>query len=324
LRIQGSATARRAWLAAAGSGLSLTLLAGCATPGLGTGRAALAGLPRRVELDDAPFFPHLDFQCGPAALATALGRVGLAADPVRLAEQVFLPARRGSLQLEMLAGARRQGAVATRIAPDLPGLLHELSAGHVVVVLQNLALSWAPRWHYAVVVGHDLDADHLVLRSGATRRELMSLRTFGHTWQRAGFWGFVALPPGRWPVTASAGDARDAALGFERAAPASAAEVAYRSAAARWPNDAVLAMGLGNTLAAQARWMEAAEIFRAAATRHDQAPAWINLSTVLLRLGDPPAALQAATRAAAVAGSAWAEAARAAEAQARAAMVSSR
>lgn len=270
-------------------------------------------MPGRVEHDDAPFHPQLDYQCGPAALATALGHAGLPGDPVALAEQVFLPARQGSLQLEMLAGARRQGGVATRVPERIDALLHEVAAGQVVVVLQNLALSFAPRWHYAVVVGYDLEAGEVVLRSGTTRRERMTLRTFGHTWQRAGFWGFVVLPPGRWPATATREAAIEAAVGFERVAPPSRAEVAYRTALARWPDDLTLAMGLGNTLAAQSRWAESAEVFRAAAGRHGAAPAWINLSTVLLRLGEADAALEAARRAQAVsktpAGGAWRDAA---------------
>jgi hypothetical protein len=285
------------------------------------GRAALAGLPTRVEHDDAPFYPQLEFQCGPAALATALGHAGLPADPIALAQQVFLPARQGSLQLEMLAGARRQGGVATRVPDRVDALLREVAAGQVVVVLQNLALSFAPRWHYAVVVGYDLEADEVVLRSGTTRRERLTLRTFGHTWQRAGFWGFVVLPPGRWPATATREAAIEAAVGFERVAPAARAEVAYRTGLERWPDDLTLAMGLGNTLAAQSRWTAAADVFRTAARRHEAAPAWINLSTVLLRLDEPGAALEAARRAQAASrtpnGGAWREAADSAADKAR-------
>jgi hypothetical protein len=297
------------------------LLGGCATPGLVGGRATLAGLPTRVEHDDAPFHPQLDYQCGPAALATALGHAGLPGDPVELARQVFLPARQGSLQLEMLAGARRQGGVATRVPDRVDALLREVAAGQVVVVLQNLALSFAPRWHYAVVVGYDLEAGEVVLRSGTTRRERLTLRTFAHTWQRAGFWGFVVLPPGRWPATVTREAAIEAAVGFERAVTAAQAEVAYRTGLERWPDDLTLAMGLGNTIAAQSRWAEAAEVFRAAAERHGAAPAWINLSTVLVRLGEPDAALEAARNAQVASktptGGAWRDAAESAVETAR-------
>jgi len=186
--------------------LALACVSGCAVQTAALQAAPPSGLPRSAELGATPFFAQTEYQCGPAALATALGAVGLSASPVTLGEQVFLPARGGSLQAEMLAGARRQGAVATVIPGQLEAVLRELAAGHVVVVLQNLGLSFAPLWHYAVVVGYDLNAGDMLLRSGTTQRATMALRTFEHTWARSGFWAFVALPPGRWPVTAQAAD----------------------------------------------------------------------------------------------------------------------
>ena len=160
---------------------------------------APASLPLRVERETVPFFSQTPYHCGPAALATVLVDAGLAASPEALADAVFLPAREGSLQTEMLAGARRQGALAYRVPGELNVLLNEVAAGHAVVVLQNLGLALAPRWHYAVLVGYDLERREVVLRSGTTRRELMGLATFEHTWARGGHWAFVALPPGRWP-----------------------------------------------------------------------------------------------------------------------------
>ena len=71
-----------------------------------------------------------------------------------------------------------------------------------MVVLQNLGLAWLPRWHYAVLVGHDLAARQLVLRSGTTERELMGFALFERTWARSARWAFVALVPGRLPATA--------------------------------------------------------------------------------------------------------------------------
>lgn len=256
-----------------------------------------ADLPRSAELGATPFFPQTAYQCGPAALATALGAAGLTADPAALAEQVFLPARTGTLQIEMIAGARRQGAVATRLPAALAPLLREVAAGHPVVVLQNLGLSFAPAWHYAVVVGYDLDAGEVLLRSGTTRRQALAMRTFEHTWVRAGSWAFVALPPGRWPVTADEKSVVEAAVGFERAGTPAQAQAAYRSALVRWPDSLPLRMGLGNTLHAGGDKAAAAAVFREAGTRHRSAPAWINLASTLLELGDAAGARDAARQA---------------------------
>ena len=118
--------------------LVLVGLAGCAVQTAALQAHAPAGLPRSAELADTPFFAQTEYQCGPAALATALGAIGVAASPALLGDEVFLPAREGSLQTEMVAGARRHGAVATLIPGRLEDVLREVAAGHVVVVLQNL------------------------------------------------------------------------------------------------------------------------------------------------------------------------------------------
>lgn len=263
------------------------------------------GLARRVELDQTPFFAQTAYQCGPAALATALVAAGVPADPSPLAEQVFLPARTGTLQVEMIAGARRQGAVATRLPATLEALLREVQAGHPVVVLQNLGLTWAPMWHYAVLIGYDADAGDVLLRSGTTRRLAMAMRTFEHTWQRAGAWAFVALTPGHWPATAELPAALEASVGFERAATPQQALQVYRSALARWPGNLTLQMGLGNSLYAAGEKAQAAETFRDAALRHRSAPAWINLASTLLVLGRSGDAVDAAQRAVAASDPTW-------------------
>ena len=288
---------RRGGLAAALLAAAVAV-AGCAVQSSAVVARWPADLPAAVELDRTPFFPQTAYHCGPAALATAAGAVGVDSDPEVLAKHVFLPSRKGTLQVEMLGGTRREGLVATRIPGTVEAVLREIAAGNVVVVLQNLGLDLAPVWHYAVVVGYDRNASEVVLRSGTTRREAMPLRTFEHTWQRAGSWGFVALPPGRWPVTATETAAVEGAVGFERAAPPAMALRAYASAVQRWPDNLPLAIGLGNAAHASGQLVLAADAFSDAATRRNSAPAWVNLARTLIDAGHPQAALDAATRAA--------------------------
>jgi hypothetical protein len=281
------------------------LLGGCAVQTEALRRQPPAELAAPVELAATPFFPQTAHHCGPAALATALGAAGLQADPARLAEQVFLPARGGTLQIEMIAGARRQGAVATRIPATLDAALHEVHAGHPVVVLLNLGLSWLPVWHYAVLVGYDLAQGEVLLRSGGTERAVFATRAFEHTWMRAGGWAFVALPPGRWPASALPSAIVEAAVGFERSAAPAAAAAVYRSAIARVGDDLTLGVGLGNSLHAAGDLRGAADAFRAAAQRHASAPAWINLGRPLRHLGDRAGAADAAGNALALGDAAW-------------------
>jgi tetratricopeptide (TPR) repeat protein len=253
------------------------------------------GLPDRAELTAVPYFAQQSHQCGPAALAMALRAAGIAATPESLAPQVFLPQREGSLQAELLAGARRSGALAMSIPRHLPALLAEVAAGTPVIVLQNLGLDWMPRWHYAVVIGYDLAKEEILLRSGAESRQAMPLSTFEHTWRRGGYWGMVVLQPDRLPVTAEEATAVAAAVAFEKTNPPASARQAYQAALERWPGNAVRWIGLGNTAYAVGDRMAAAAAFRRATEENPgNAAAFNNLASILAEIGEFTAARRAA------------------------------
>lgn len=292
--------------APAGAGallLTILLLAGCATPQV----AALlsrppAALPERVELDSVPFYPQEQYQCGPASLAMALVHAGVRATPEALVDQVYLPARGGSLQAEMLATARRRGLVAYRLAPRFEDVLREVAAGTPVIVLQNLMFDFWPLWHYAVVVGYDLSREEIVLRSGTTARLTMSLTNFERTWARGGHWAMVALPPERLPASAEEKAYVAAVVALERVS-AEAARRAYSAALERWPHNLVARIGAGNAAYAMRDYAAAEAAYRQAVRDHPRAAdAWNNLAQVLLRLGRKEEALDAAQRAVALGG----------------------
>ena len=227
---------------------------------------------------------------------------GREATPETLLPQVYLPARRGSLQAEMLATARRHRLVAYPLAPRLEDLLREIAGGTPVLVLQNLALAWAPQWHYAVAVGYDLEARQILLRSGVTRRLAMSLDTFERTWARSGHWAMLAVAPERLPATAVETTHVAALAALERVAPAEARR-GYEAALARWPANAAARVGLGNASYALRDLAAAQAAYRQATIAHpDSADAWNNLAQTLLELGSRGEALAAARRAVALGG----------------------
>ncbi len=283
--------------------LAATLLAGCAAPQVSRLYQRLApGLPEKAEIAAVPFFAQEDYQCGPASLAMVLTHVGREATPESLLAQVYLPGRKGSLQAEMLAAARRHRLVAYTLAPRLEDLLRELATGTPVLVLQNLALDWWPRWHYAVAIGYDLERRELVLRSGVTHRLAMSLDTFEHTWARSGHWAMAALPPERLPATATEMSYLAATAALERVAPA-AARQAYATALERWPRSLAARLGQGNASYAMRDLAQAVAAYRQATIDHPEAgDAWNNLAQGLHELGRREEARAAALRAVSLGG----------------------
>lgn len=293
----GRAAARIAFLVA------VLALGGCATQQVTTLLAQRpATLPERADIAAVPFFPQEAHQCGPAALATVLAYDGIATTPDALTAEVYLPAREGSLQAEMLAATRRHGFVAYRLAPRLEDVLREVAAGNPVIVLENVSLPIYPIWHYAVVVGYDLPREEIVLRSGRTFRMTMGLDTFEHTWARSKHWAMVAMPPGRLPATADETRYVGAAVALERV-DAPAARRAYATALARWPDDLVARLGLGNTAYAAGDLAAAAAAYRQATRDHPgSADAWNNLAQTLYEQHRRDDALHAVKRALALGG----------------------
>jgi len=291
---------RAAWWLSGGLvvfGLPL-LAAGCATLQSDRLRATAAAFPQPVELDQVPFFPQEEYQCGPAALATVLVWSGVAVTPAQVAPQVYLPERQGSLQLELLAAARRRGRLPYLLQPQLESLAAEVASGNPVLVLQNLGLSFAPTWHYAVVVGFDLSTGDIVLRSGREPRRIVALETFEHTWRRGDYWAVVVLPPDRLPFTAEELPYLQSVTALERMDMHEVTAQAYATALRRWPRSLPALMGLGNTRYALGDLAGAEEAFRHAAQFHPQsAAAHNNLAQTLSDQKRYPEAEESARRA---------------------------
>lgn len=218
-----------------------------------------------VELVDVPFHPQITDQCGPAALASLLNASGIDVSAADLKPQIYIPGRAGSLQLEILAAARRHERIPYRIDPTTGAILDELAAGRPVLVLQNLGVRPAPVWHYAVVVGYLPHSRQFVLRSGEHRRHLLDAKAFIRTWLRADTWAIVTLEPGAMPANADPDRLLRAISALESTGHADAALTSYRSATARWPDNALAWIGLGNAAYAAGRLHASMTSYRKAA-----------------------------------------------------------
>ena len=196
-----------------------------------------------------------------------------------------------------------QGALALLVTGSLSTLFAEVAHGTPVIVLQNLGLSIAPRWHYAVVVGFDLRRREVVLRSGLNRREVMAMSTFEHTWARSNYWGMLIPRSGQFPRSADRTEVEKTLVQLEKYADPTAMLSWYQQAAERWPESLVFLIGLGQLAYHQGQLQDAERAFRQATDRHPQSAAAVNnLAIVLQRLGRLDEALAYADKAVALGG----------------------
>ncbi|MFV9615495.1 MAG: PA2778 family cysteine peptidase [Gammaproteobacteria bacterium] len=243
-------------------------------------------LPLAVELTDTPFYPQTQYQCGPAALATVLQTHGVTTTPEKLSKQVYIPERKGSLQIEMAVATRRHKMLPYKLAPRLIDLFAEIAAGNPVLVLQNLGFEWYPQWHYAVVVGYDTNNQEVILRSGTTKRWFTAYEVFERTWKRADFWALVIVPVGEIPATAEPLRYLKTAYAFEQTGNQALALKAYQSASRQWPDIAVIWITLGNLAFANQEWTGAVSAFNTAISLEPESiVSWNNLAYALHAYG---------------------------------------
>jgi len=266
--------------------------------------SAPQGLPPRAELTQVPFHAQSDFLCGPASLAMVFNAAGISAANVEsVTPMVYLPGRQGSLQAEMLGATRRVGLLGYTLAPRLEDMLREIAAGTPVVVLLNLAFKVFPVWHYAVVVGYDLEKGEVIVRSANRPRDDWSFEFLEYFWKESGYWSMVAVPPGRMPATATEPEAAAAVAALEQAGRQSEARESYWALLARWPANLIGLVGLGNVEYNLKDLPAAERAFRRASEAHPRsAVAFNNLAHVLAELGRLADAEAAARTAVSLAG----------------------
>jgi predicted Zn-dependent protease len=188
----------------------------------------------------------------------------------------------------MQAAPRKFARLSYVLSPNLDSILAELDAGRPVLVLHNYGLPLLPRWHYAVVVGYDAASDSITLRSGVTRRQVLSAKNFMRAWDNGRRWAMVVLRPGETAASANATRYLEAAADFERAASPGDSRLAFDAAVERWPSEPVAWVGRGTAEYRLGNLPAAAKDY-AAALRVDTANvgARNNLAQTLLDLGCP-------------------------------------
>lgn len=176
--------------------------------------------------------------------------------------RTLIPAKGGTLQIELMATARANGLLAYTLAPTLDALLHELEQQHPVIVLLNRGYSWYPLWHYAPVTGYNKKDQTILMHFSDRPDEAMDIATFKRLWERSSNWGTVLLPPGHLPATVSSKAFLHTAYDLEKTGMRDDAIIAYKSALKRWPKEIDILFALANACYHSEKFTAAEKYYR--------------------------------------------------------------
>ena len=147
--------------------------------------------PLRI-INNVPFYPQEDFQCGPASLAGVLNFWDIHVTPEEIATDIYSPSARGTLNLDMILYPEKKGMKATHYKGSIDDIRNKIDLGYPVIVLVDLGLLIYQQNHFMVVVGYDENG--IVANSGKDRFKPIPLKNFIKTWEKTNFWTLWIKP----------------------------------------------------------------------------------------------------------------------------------
>ncbi len=143
-------------------------------------------------IENVPFFPQEDFQCGPAALAGVLNYWKVDVSPEGIASEIYSRSARGTLTVDMVLYAEKSGLRANQYRGSLEDLRRNIDAGHPLVVLVDEGFLVYQKNHFMVVIGYS--SEGIIANSGRDALKFIPLREFLRSWERASFWTLLITP----------------------------------------------------------------------------------------------------------------------------------
>ena len=142
-----------------------------------------------IIIENVPFFPQEDFQCGPASLAMVLNHRGVHVAPDDIAKEIFSESAGGTLTIDMVLYAQKRGLSAFQYKGSMEELKESIASGYPVIVLVDYGYSLYKRNHYMVVKGYNKHG--VIVNSGRNKDKFIAEKDFLKTWEKTNFWTLI-------------------------------------------------------------------------------------------------------------------------------------
>lgn len=152
-------------------------------------------VPKNIQtrlIKNVPFYPQSLYQCGPASLAGVLNFWGVHFTPEEIAKEIYSKSARGTLNVDLVLYAQRQGLKAIQYKGDMEDLKKNIDSGYPIIVLVDFGFFPIQTNHFMVVIGYNEDG--IIVNSGKDREMFISKKDFIRSWKKTDFWTLLIKP----------------------------------------------------------------------------------------------------------------------------------
>lgn len=136
-------------------------------------------------VNDVPFYPQEEYQCGPASLASVMNYWGVPVTSEEVADKIYSKSARGTLTIDIMLFARSKGLEVSSYRGGLEDLRSRIDAGHPLIVLVDFGFSIVQVNHFMVIVGYN---EHgVIVNSGGSEGKFIPNADLLKAWEKTGF-----------------------------------------------------------------------------------------------------------------------------------------
>jgi ABC-type bacteriocin/lantibiotic exporter with double-glycine peptidase domain len=143
-------------------------------------------------IQNVPFHPQEEFQCGPASLAGVLNHWNIKVSPDEIASEIYSKSVKGTLNIDMGLYVERRGLKARQYHGSLEDIKRKIDSGYPLIVLVDEGFLVYQKNHFMVVIGYG--GEGILSNSGREKHKFIPVKKFLKSWERTKFWTLLITP----------------------------------------------------------------------------------------------------------------------------------
>ncbi len=143
-------------------------------------------------IENVPFFPQEEYQCGPASLAGVLNYYGVNISPEEIASEIYSKSAKGTLTIDMVLFAQKKGLSAGQYIGSLNDIRKNIDNKIPVIVMIDTGIFLIQQNHFMVITGYNEKG--IIANSGKEQNKFISEKKFLSQWAKTKYWMLEIVP----------------------------------------------------------------------------------------------------------------------------------